>query len=264
MENVDKGKRFLIIGVVVAAAILIFTAVFIYFSSKEMAEMEEQLSQLNEDYKIALKETNEYASSTSDKEAVAVIADVTEKGNKVATIENKMIKFTFENMNPIDAPSEDSRIDKKTRNTLKSLFSKDDASYMESPWAMGKDLHCTFNPIFQYSGGKMPVMWLFEQDGRVAAIAVASYNPTKSVFEDLEIYQTMYGNDVSEEASDLMVERATGTKLEDNEFDGIDIVDESEEPEGTMLLDDDGAEWQDNPETNTESTTNDNTSKEGE
>jgi hypothetical protein len=60
------------------------------------------------------------------------------------------------------------------------------------------------------------------------------------VFEDLEIYKTMFGTSVTEEAYNLMVERATGVSPKDDEFEGLDVVDESEEPEGTMLLDDEG------------------------
>lgn len=261
--NVDSGKRFLIIGAVIAAAILIFTAAFLYFSSNEMAEMEEQLSQLNDDYKTAMEETNQYTSSMEDEDIAGTIKEIQAKGNEVAEIQNKMIKYDFEHNNPIDAPSEDALIDKATRKQMKSLFSADDKQYTDGPWLVGKDLKCKFNPIFQYRSTRVPVIWIFESDGRVAALAVASYDKTTKVFEDLTIYKTMFGTSVTEEAYNLMVERVTGKSPADEQFDDLDVVDESEEPEGTMVFDDEGEDIAPDTNTNQETTENGN-SEEGE
>ena len=258
--NMNEGKRFLVIGIIIAAAILVFTAVFLHFSSKEMAELEDQLAQLKSDYKSAIEETNQYTTSIETEDIAAVIKEIQTKGNEVASIQNEMIKHDLKYHNPMDAPNEETRIDKKTREKLKSLFAKDVDVSMESPWFVGTDLKCVFNPIFQYKGGNIPVIWVFESDGRVAALAVAEYNPTKGVFEELSLYNTMFGSEVAQEAYDVMVERVTGKKPGSDEFEGLDIVDESDEPEGTMLLDDDGEDTA--PETNNDQDTSNSTGNE--
>ena len=71
--NMNEGKRFLVIGIIIAAAILVFTAVFLHFSSKEMAELEDQLAQLKSDYKSAIEETNQYTTAIETEDIAAVI-----------------------------------------------------------------------------------------------------------------------------------------------------------------------------------------------
>ena len=116
--NMNEGKRFLVIGIIIAAAILVFTAVFLHFSSKEMAELEDQLAQLKSDYKSAIEETNQYTTSIETEDIAAVIKEIQTKGNEVASIQNEMIKHDLKYHNPMDAPNEETRIDKKTREKL--------------------------------------------------------------------------------------------------------------------------------------------------
>lgn len=277
MDNIYNGKRFLIIGIVVAVLILIFTAVFTFFSSKEIAEMEKQLSDLTEEYKVATTQANEYATVAADVDVDGVIQDVLNKGNKVAEIQNKMIKFEFETVDPIAAPNEANLIDKKTRNELKALLSEEYSYYSDSAWFLGKSLKCKFNPVFQYKNGRIPVIWTFISDDRPVALAVGVYDPDKKVFDDISTYKTMFGNDVTEEAFNLMKKRVTGedTSTDEQLPENLHIVDESDEADETMLQDDengeavigdvpvDGTEEQ-QPATEDNSTNKKKTTKEGE
>jgi hypothetical protein len=52
----------------------------------------------------------------------------------------------------------------------------------------------------------------------------------------------MFGTTVTEEAYDLMAHRANGDDTTLETPDKLDVVDESEEPEGTMLFDDEDGE----------------------
>ena len=206
----DSNKKIVIIGSIIIGCIVLFTAVFVYFGLKDIADLEKQLSNLENEQRQLMLDTAEYDKSVQTEDVAGHIKTMKEKGNRIADIENQMMRFDFEHTNPLDAPSEENRIDKKVRKELAGYFHDIKSYYCEEPWFMGENTVCKFEPVFQYKTKGTIVTWTVSMNNRVVGFVTAEYDPDRGTFTDLKLYETVYGETVGTEAFDKMVERVRG------------------------------------------------------
>ena len=242
----SSNKKIVIIGSVIIGCIMLFTAIFLYFGSKEIASLKKDVSDLEKEKEELMLETARFDKSVDTEDVAGRIKDIITKGNKVADIENQMMKFEFENSNPIDAAESSVKIDEKVRKELHGYF-PDVKSYLcESSWFIADGAKCKFEPVFQYKSSGIIVTWTVSLNNRVLGFATAEYDPDRKVFTDLKLYKSIYGGTMAEDAYTKMVKRAGGvigddeteTHADDPNYDPEKVT--PEEAEADPFLDPDG------------------------
>lgn len=240
----NSNKRIIVIGSVLIGLIMLFTAVFLYFGSKDVADLKKQLSDLDKEQRQLLTETTKYDKSIQTEDFVGNIKGITDKGNRIAELETQIMKFAFENVNPIDAYTDGIKIDPKIYKELSGYFPEESDYRNSTPWLTGENFICKFEPVFQYKTSGIIGTWSISVNDRMVGFATAEYDPDKKAFFKLKIYETIYGGTMQEEAYTKMVNRANGiTEEEPIDPDDPNYNPEQvtpEEAEADPFLDPDG------------------------
>lgn len=207
MEN----KRIMIMGSIVVAIIVIFAGVFMYFSSKNITDLEQQLTDIEKQQKEILSETTSFKNVSENEDSDTIVKDILQKGKRVAVIENEMIKNEINNVNPVDAASDAPKVNKNLLQEMKNMFPSEKKTYLvEFPWFYGLNTKCTFNSVFDYKADNTEVMWSIEQGNRVACFVTASYDKDSKSFTDLKIYKTVFGDELLQVAYNQQIKNTTG------------------------------------------------------
>ena len=223
----NKDKWILAIGGGITAIILIFTAVFLYFGSKDIADLEKQLKNANKERGSLTTETTRYESALASNNVEQMLKEVKSAGEDIATIQNNMTKDALERMNPIDAAGAYTYSDKSALKRMQSYFPNENEMYTNNAWFLSEKAKCEFNTVFEYNAAAVPVVWTTTVSNRVIGLATAKYNVEKRCFEDLVLYTTMFGDVMNEGAYNSMVDRVNGNEnktpaiVDDN---GEDVV----------------------------------------
>lgn len=242
----SSNKKIVIIGSVIIGCIMLFTAIFLYFGAKDVADLKKQLSDLEKEQKELMLETTRFDKSVETEDVAGRIKDIMTKGNKIADIENQMMKFEFENSNPIDAAESSVKIDAKVRKELHGYFPKAKSYLCESSWFIADGAKCKFEPVFQYKSRGVICTWTVSLNNRILGFATAEYDPDKKVFTDLKLYKSVYGGTMAEDAYTKMVKRAGGIIGDDDTEEHADDPNYDpnkvtpEEAEADPFLDPDG------------------------
>lgn len=241
-----KEKWILVVGGGVAAAVLIFTAIFLYFGSKDIADLEKQLQSATKERGALTTETTQYETVLSTNNVEQTLQEVKSAGDSVAAIQNRMTKEALEKMNPIDAAGAYKYSNQEDLDQMKKLFPDTNEHYAQDAWFLSQKAKCEFNGVFQYNAAAIPVLWTTKVSDRVIGVATAKYNVEKHCFEDLTLYTTMFGDVMIEGAYDAMVDRANG-----NEEDTPVIADDSgQDVIGVPNSDEDSASELENHDSN--------------
>lgn len=229
----DKNKKILVIGCISTVVVLIITGVFLYMGNIEINNLEKQYSDLVEERKSLIQETNAYDKALRDENTIEILDTVLSAGKEAASIQTKMMKAEFEGMNPIDAAGSFKMPDASWEKKLKEYFPNEKEYYCNTGWCVAENAKCDFDTVLKYDPVSIPVAWKITVNNRIIALATAKYNVEEKCFVDLEIYKTSFGRTMEDYTYDLMVERAKKEAgiSDDEKSDAKQEIDQSDDNE---------------------------------
>lgn len=214
MSNV-KPRTIIIISLVISVFILLFLVIYANNMEKDLAAINEQINTTEAEYEEILAEINTYDVRVDVKDVRNDISGAVKAGETVAKLQTEASEYYRSHVDPMDSQWPDTyrKIgDAKTISWMEKHFPNATDMQKVMPWSVW---HCTweFSPVFDYRNEYTRLSWSGrDKDGRLLALAYATYNPKDSTFSDLNIIYTKHSlND-----SDYTEEEQQGT---DNQGD---------------------------------------------
>ena len=192
-----EPKIIIIISVIVSIAILIFAAVFMHNTNKEIDVINEQINEAKLQQESILQDMSLYDEDIDVNEVKADMEETTLAGEQVEKLQNSAIKYYNDHYDPMDSVwADDYKGDKDILAKMKSLFPEASKTEQVLPWILGWTSTWEFQSAYLYDAGGTRLCWLCkDSDNRLLGIAYADYDVNKHAFDDLKIILSKHAND---------------------------------------------------------------------